>query len=143
MCIVNQSVRRQIVVGLIIGWTGTLIGCGGSHLSSVEGTVTFDNQPVEQGSIIFEPADGVGPSAGGDIVNGGYRLAGEQGVAPGQKIVRIIGMRKTGEQVETDPGGPLVDDVEMFIPAEYNQSSTLRVEVPPGQVTHDFELTAR
>lgn len=141
MLIGKGSFFRLIPVGLLIGWTGAFLGCGNSQLATVEGTVTFDNQPVEQGSIIFEPADGVGPTAGGDIVNGRYRLAGEQGVAPGQKIVRIIGMRKTGQQVETDPGGPLVDDVEMFIPAEYNQSSSLQVEVPPGQVTHDFDLT--
>lgn len=117
-------------------------GCGGSALTTVEGLVTFDGKPVEDGAITFEPADGVGPAAGGTIKNGKYRLAGEGGVVPGAKIVRIIASRKTGRKVEAMPGGPLADEVEQFIPVEYNRQSTLTVEIPAGTVTKDFELTA-
>ena len=36
----------------------------------------------------------------------------------------------------------MVDEVEQFIPPRYNQNTTLTAEVPPGQVTLDFDLTA-
>lgn len=48
-------------------------GCGGGR-ANVEGQVTFDGQPVEQGTIVFEPVDGKGAAAGGTIQNGKYRL---------------------------------------------------------------------
>ena len=50
-----------------------------NDLSTVQGSVTFDGQPVGQGSIVFEPSDGVGPVSGGSIEQGRYRLAGDAG----------------------------------------------------------------
>ena len=40
-----------------------LIGCGGESGISVNGTVTYDGQPLQSGSVTFEPADGVGVGA--------------------------------------------------------------------------------
>jgi hypothetical protein len=37
-------------------------GCGTGR-ATVEGTVSLDGQPIESGSIVFEPADGAGPTA--------------------------------------------------------------------------------
>ena len=116
--------------GLLLVCLAACLGCG-TGLATVEGTVTFDGKPVESGSIVFEPADGAGPSAGGQIQNGKYQLAGEAGVMPGKKVVRITAIRSTGRQVDAAcPGrrervGRLhrgkVDELESYIPAIYNE----------------------
>ncbi len=118
-------------------------GCG-SGLVAVEGNVTFDGQPVEQGTIVFQPADGKGTTASGEIKGGGYRLSGDEGVAPGEKVVRITAVRSTGRQVESGPPSPpgtMVDEIESYIPAVYNKASTLTCNVTAdGTDRHDFEL---
>jgi hypothetical protein len=122
------------------------IGCGGSNLATVQGNVTFDGKPVEQGLIVFEPADGAGPVAGGTIQNGKYRLASEGGVVPGKMIVRISAVRATGRKVEAGPPAPpgkMVDEVSPYIPAIYNEKSTLTIQVAAGTVTQHFELLSR
>ena len=142
---------RYCAMGLVVVWLGTCIGCDtGSATAEVEGTVTFDDQPVD-GSIVLEPADGAGPSAGGTIEQGKYRLSGEGGVVPGKKTVRITAVRKTGRKHDASmPGatgkGPsggetLVDEMEQYIPAIYNEKSTLTCEVVAGKTNqHNFEL---
>ena len=90
-----EKQNRWVLLALAAGvaWAGTSIGCGGSGLSTVEGKVTFEGEPVEEGSIVFEPKDGVGRAVGGIIKDGKYRLEGESGVEPGKKI----GLTKSGE----------------------------------------------
>lgn len=131
-------------VGLVAVGILVCTGCG-SGLIAVEGNVSFDGQPVEQGSIVFEPADGKGPTAGGKIEGGGYKLSGDEGVVPGEKVVRITAVRKTGRQVEAGPPSPpgtMVDEIERYIPPNYNANSTLKCEVTAGGTNrHDFELT--
>jgi len=118
-------------------------GCG-KPLASLEGTVTLDGQPVEQGSIVLLPVDGSGPTSGAGIENDKYRVALNAGIMPGQKTVQIIGIRKTGKQVEAGPPSPpgtMVDLVEQCVPDIYNTKSTLTVEVLAGQINqHDFDL---
>ena len=130
---------RLCATGLVVVWMCICVGCGG--LVAVEGNVTFDGQPVEEGSIAFESTDGVGPTAGGKIQNGKYTLTEEAGVMPGKKTVRIMGVRKTGEQVFDGMVNKMVDVVEKYIPAIYNQESTLTCEVVAGSVNrHNFDL---
>jgi len=145
---------RCCAMGLVVVWLGTCIGCDtGVGTAEVEGTVTFDDQPVD-GSIVLEPADGKGPSAGGKIEQGKYRLSGEGGVMPGKKTVRITAVRKTGRQTDASmPGatgaGPtggatMVDEMEQYIPPIYNEKSTLTCEVVAGKTNqHDFELKSQ
>src|SRR5207253_1220870 len=72
----------------------------------VRGTVTVDGQPIDEGMISLEPADGQGPTTGGIIKEGKYELNGKAAVAPGEKIVRISGVRKTGRMIEAGPPAP-------------------------------------
>lgn len=133
--------RRALAIVLVSLATG--IGCA-KPLATVEGNVTFDGTPVETGSITLLSVDGSGPSAGGPIENGKYKVAGTTGVTPGEKTVRIIGIRKTGKRIEAGPPmppGKMVDDVERYIPDIYNTKTTLSLDVVAGQVNqHDFNL---
>jgi hypothetical protein len=121
------------------------LGCGSQeHL--LEGSVTYDGQPVDKGSITLEPADGVGPAAGGTIESGRFKVDSTSGLAPGEKIVRISAVRATGKKIEAgppEPPGTKVDEVQQFIPAKYNDQSTLTVQFDGGHKTHDFELKSQ
>ncbi len=53
------------------------------------------------------------------IEGGKYVLAGETGVTPGKKIVRITATRSTGKKIEAgppEPEGTMVDEIVSFIP---------------------------
>ena len=117
-------------------------GCGHGRFP-IQGEVTFDGKPVEEGTISLEPANGNGPTTGGKIVAGKYQLTGNAAPLPGKKIVRISAIRKTGRKVADNfkPAGATVDDVEPYIPAIYNSRSTLSCEVA-GQTGNrlDFHL---
>lgn len=138
----NNTFQRYCVTNGIMVLLLLVAGCGRSV--NIEGKVTFDGQPVESGTITFEPADGQGPTIGGAIEGGTYAVSGQSG---GKKVVRIRASRKTGRQIETGPPAPpgtMVDEVESYIPAIYNSQSTLTCEVADGGAgRHDFELTSK
>jgi hypothetical protein len=124
---------------------GTCIGCNGG-LATIEGKVNFDGEPVEQGTIVFEPTDGTGAVAGGNIQNGKYRLGPESKLAPGNKIVRISAMRSTGKKIKAGPPAPddaMVDEVQQFIPTNYNEKSTLTAQIVPGNGIQNFDLQSK
>jgi hypothetical protein len=111
-------------------------GCGDGKVR-VRGTVSFDGKPVESGVISFDPADGQGPNTGAAITGGRFEMSGAAVATPGKKIVRIRASRPTGRKIESGPPAPpgtLVDELEAFIPAHYNEKSTLTAEILPGKV---------
>jgi len=80
----------------------------------------FRLEPVDRGSISFEPADGRGPNTGGAIEGGRFDLSGSAEATPGKKIVRIRAFRPSGRKIESGPPAPpgtLVDELEAYIPA--------------------------
>jgi hypothetical protein len=106
-----------------------LTGCGGG--GRIEGTVTFDGQPVDGGTIAFIPTTGSGNVAG-QITNGKYSLESPS-LAPGTYKVEINWMKPTGKQIpnKSDPGTN-VDEVKQVIPMEYNTQSKLSAEIKSG-----------
>jgi hypothetical protein len=106
-------------------------GCGDRRLP-IQGEVTFNGRPVEEGTISLEPADGIGPTTGGEIAAGKYRLIGVAAPLPGKKIVRISAVRKTGRKIAAGPPSPpgiLVDEIDRYIPNACNARSSLSCEV--------------
>jgi hypothetical protein len=135
--------RGWFTAMLVAGLLSTSVGCGDGKVR-VQGTVTFDGKPVERGVISLDPADGKGSNTGGEIANGRFDLSREAAAAPGKKIVRIRAFRSTGRKIESGPPAPpgtLVDEIEAFIPARYNDNSTLTAEIIPGKVNEvNFDL---
>ena len=119
-----------------------LAGCG----RSVQGTVTLDGAPVEEGVIEFTPKQGAGGAGttGGPIVNGKYTLSSAKAPAPGSYRVEVHWRKKTGRRVPTpgDPDVPMDETVET-VPANYNSVSTLTADVTSGGNTFDFPLKSR
>lgn len=119
-------------------------GCNSGRFP-IQGEVTFDGQPVETGTIAFEPADGQGPTTGGQIKNGKYALMGNAAPLPGKKKVRISAVHKTGRRI---PAGPpaaqneMIEEIIRYIPAIYNSRSTLFCDVSadrPPQINFDLK----
>lgn len=115
-----------------------VLGCGGSsEVSSVEGVVTLDGEPVPEATVEFTPVGEGRPSTGRTDESGHYELAysaTEMGAKIGEHTVKI-----TTGGMKADESGNLVE-VEETIPARYNEQTELTVEVTPGSNTLDFEL---
>ena len=77
----SLSVRFSLLALLLPGF---LTGCGGG--ARIEGTVNFDGQPVDGGTITFIPTagSGKGTNAGGQIIGGKYSIDAP-GLSPGSK----------------------------------------------------------
>jgi hypothetical protein len=118
----------------------TLAGCGSDGKREISGAVTFDGQPLAQGTIDFVPADGEGPTAAARIAEGKYTLE----VQPGKKKVVIHGYRETGQRhaVPDDPNSPLVPILEEIVPARYHSPTELLREITGDGSTVDFEVTS-
>jgi hypothetical protein len=78
---------RPIILLAVTGLCALVAtGCGGHSTGTVSGNVTYDGQPLKKGIVTFSPADGRGPSAGGAVSEGQYRV---ENVAVGKMIVHI------------------------------------------------------
>ncbi len=137
--------HREQVLGLILI---LLMGCSSApDTTAVQGTVSFDGRPIEKGEINFVPIDGTpGASAVAGIVNGKYSVPSNKWglLSTGTYQVRITAFRKTGrkERNAMEPGGPVMEVEENFIPPIYNNQSTLKLRVvdQPDKDKVDFKI---
>lgn len=135
---------KRFVSACVLASLVALTGCGGDGTSgvNVSGTVTLDNAPLETGMITFLPVDGKGATAGATITNGKYSTK----IEPGSKKVSIISEKVTGQTPRdpADPSGEQITHTQQIIPPQYNDQSTLTVDVPAGGKSDaDFPLTSR
>lgn len=141
----TTSLSRLFVSCLLLA----ALGCGDAGKLDkvvVEGSVSYDGAPVQNGEIRFHPIEGtLGPVSGGPIVDGRYRAVAKGGVPVGKHAVRIIGYETTGSPDDdmisaAQSGGGRVN----YIPRKYNEASELTIDVTGDRktMTHqDFELT--
>lgn len=132
------KVRR--VTGLLL-IAVSLVGCSGSDQMKVSGQVTLDGNPVENGTISFLPADGIGPSAADLITDGRYTVE----ASPGPKRVEIHGYKTLGQKRydPTDPKSPMVDIKEPIVPEKYNVKSQLTCDIERGRDDLNFALQSQ
>ena len=117
-------------------------GCGGGgpDLSSVEGTVTLDGQPLAKAIVNFEPADETGERSsyeGQTDQSGHYVLhatASNKGAEPGEYTVHITLPKLASD----DPNAKTA----IKVPAKYNTQSELRATVKDGKNKLDWPLTS-
>lgn len=138
-----QAVSMFVVITL-----GCLFytGCGKGQTTAT-GSITFDGEPVQQGTIVFESPDGKTPTAGDQIESGRYTITGDTDMLVGPKVVRIQAYRETGRKIPAGspaPPGTMVDEIAPFIPAIYNNQSQLTVELTVGVVNEfNFDLSSK
>ena len=103
-----------------------LSGCGGSGGPAtvwLEGTVTFDGQPIETGYITFASADPAVRGYAIAIENGKFELD----VESGDKIIRVTATREVKGLVTFE--SPDGISHEEYIPARYNYQSELTTTI--------------
>jgi len=141
LCFPRLLLSFACCVGLMV----LVSGCGsasGPERAAVRGTVAFNGEPIETGSIQFVPVEGVtGKAVATPISNGEFSLSSGEGPAVGMNKVVINATRKTGKQ-KTNIMGEMEDEIEDFIPARYNAQTELQVDIQPSGNTEAFELTA-
>lgn len=121
-------------------------GCGAGEdkisRQAVSGTVTLDNQPVEQGTITFFPAQPTGLVASGLIAAGKYEISKDVGPSPGgYRVVISAPDPKTVTTVSEEMPGSTPRPPKDLIPPQYNANSTLNAEVKAGDPNvFDFPL---
>lgn len=127
---------------LAIPFVSFAIGCGSNRIG-IEGIVTCDGQPLEQGYISFHPHSTTGgPTVGAAIEGGAFRIAPEQGVLPGGFEVVITASRKSGQQIPDDFSGGMADVFQQYLPERYNSRTELSATInDTGTHTLSFELT--
>ena len=138
----NENIRRRVAVLYVLSGVLALAGCGTRYdVSSVEGHVRLDGQPLGQATLRFEPRQGR-QSVGITDTTGRYVLRythDQQGAQPGEHRVIIT------TKVEAIPGesgsAPIPGRPEM-LPPRYHAKSELTAEVKPGRNTIDFELSS-
>jgi hypothetical protein len=107
---------------------------GRSELASVRGTVTLDGQPLADAFVVFAPTKAGTTSYGKTDAAGRYEMLfkdKEPGAWIGENLVRI----STGDLGSGGKAGP-----RERVPVVYNQKTTLKREVRPGENTFDFDL---
>lgn len=121
-----------------------LLGCGGSSELEkvvVEGQVSVDGEPVQNGEIRFFPINGTpGAVSGGPIRDGRYKAEAKGGVPVGEQRVEIEAYRRAGGRMSEDvinEGGAAVQ----YLPPKFNAQSELTVLVDADHAQHDFELS--
>lgn len=111
-----------------------LVGCQGAPEGKylVQGTVTWNGEPIEHGYVQFEPEDG-NSAESGKIVNGSYQLYAH----PGANNVIITATREEGYIESMNQPGFV-----QYIPPKYNDKSELSASVEENHTNqHDFLLT--
>jgi hypothetical protein len=126
-------------------WAGVVLlicGCSGPEgpeRAVTFGAVQFDGEPVANGQIWFIPDHG--PTAGGPIRGGKYRIDSKGGVPVGRCKVQIESHVPTGEEVVVGADGQKEQVTEQVLPPKFNEKTTLSVEIEAGRENqHDFDL---
>jgi len=136
----NTLLRLSVIRCGIVCWCGvfaSLGGCGPSppRLYEVTGDVTVDSKRLDAGYIAFDPADGKGDAYSGDVIDGAFSLA----VQEGSKFVSVRAYRPSKMP---GPGG--AENFDQYLPGRYNMQTELRVDVKADGVnTFDFDLKSR
>lgn len=122
-----------------------LTGCGtkteGPVRRAVEGSVSYNSQPLDYGEIRFLP-EPEGPITIAIISDGKYELPSPSGVPLGMVQVQINSLTRPAEltldgDLPSKGGRKVVD-----IPKKYNTETQLSAEIPSGNgsFTLDFNL---
>ena len=144
-------ILRSVILGaFLVTAMVPIAGCTGSDnpqgRMAIEGEVTLDGTPLDQGSIRFEPQDSsIGTSSAAMLSQGSYKIPVAQGLAPGAYRVFVTAAAASDEGRSADDimNNPQPTGKEM-IPAKYNRKSELTAEVKAdGPNRFDFALETK
>lgn len=109
-------------------------------MGTVIGRVAVDGVPATKGAISFTPSDGMAPTTGGKIVDGRYEATAAIGAAKVMiRIPKVVGERKLYDT----PDSPVQPITEESLPPKYNDRTELEIEVHPGEMECNFDLSSK
>lgn len=144
---------RCLAAGVCLLAVCSGVGCSrapGPQRVPIRGAVLFNNQMLKAGRITFIPIDGSkGPTAVATVTDGFYDFKPTNGPVVGKNKVQIESIIDPGFAIDDEAayakaavekaGAPVLP--QQPIPSEFNQRSTLVVEVSPdGEKKLDFSL---
>jgi hypothetical protein len=136
--------RISVVFGVLAMFAAGCNRGDGVQRVVVSGNVTYEGEPVAQGSILFVPSgDGVGPSMDAQLVDGRYRIDRQGGLPVGKYRVQILGFRNDAVARNTDGfAREHANAPQQYLPEKYNMMSMLEVAIEPdaSKTTKDFLL---
>ncbi|MDB5335622.1 MAG: hypothetical protein JWN70_1241 [Planctomycetaceae bacterium] len=138
----RQRICLLLSTVLAVGWCS---GCGGEtpiRRASVHGTVKWNGELIEDGTIVFVPINGTrGQPVGTPIVGGEYSVETENGPSVGANKIELYANRKTGKKVKgAFPAEAVIEQVQQYIPEEFNKKSETTAEVSNGENQLDYDL---
>jgi len=131
----------SLVAGLAIAFPALLsTGCGptGPQKITIQGMVTLDGVPVQEGQVVFIPSDPALGAAGGAIADGVFTVTTFKG--PHQ--VEVHAEKQVTRPV---PPGALPEEGITFvsiIPKRYNERTTLTFDVQSPNDKPEFALNS-
>ena len=128
---------------LILTSTAFLTGCGAKDpldRQAIEGKVTFQGAPLDEGMIQFMPLaqSGHALASGAPIANGSYAIPQNRGLPPGEYKVMIF---SAGAATANEQPGELAPPREERIPPEFNAESKTTITVVAEEAKpFDFDI---
>lgn len=116
-----DSSLRLLLLGIACA---ILIGCSHDGKTEIDGTVTWNGQPISNGYVELIPL-GKGQIDGGDIVDGKFSLRTHEG----EKRVTVIAQREIGKTQPTQREPNPRPILFQYIPPEFKEKSQLKVTV--------------
>ena len=127
--------------GFCAGLCILIAGCGGSHgpTATVEGQVSVDDAPVEEGMISFTAMEGGGGMTA-EIRDGRYKAVD---VPVGRVLVQFHASKETGKMLtdEAEGSGAKYPETISLIPQKY--SAGVEVTITEESRSQDFALTSK
>lgn len=116
--------------------TTLLAGCGGDGKVPIQGTATWNGEPIEIGYVELQPTDNTGQFASAEIRQGKFTLR----TAPGPRRVKVTAQRKIGE-VPPSERIPMAEPImHQYIPPKFNAQSETEIEIKADDPVLSLDL---
>jgi hypothetical protein len=126
----------------VLAWltlVGLATGCS-THEAQVSGTVSYKGQPLDHGTVRFEPTGGGAPAYSDVATDGSYELrtGRETGLKPGEYRATVVALEENLDWAGPGPPPP----GKAITPLWYQNLDTsgLQYTVEPGSNEFDIEL---
>lgn len=132
-----RSIWQQ-AVGLAVLFVFTLAGCSGSSLGTLNGTVTWNGEPLKEGTVNFIPTDGTSSTASAPIKDGRFTVQ----LPPSKMKLQFSAPKPTGKKKKMydTPDSPEIEIVDELLPAKYTTDSQITVTIKGGTQDEKFDL---
>lgn len=132
----KSTLAAMLYIGLLL-----LTGCSESTTHGVvNGSVTLDGKPLEEGTVRFVPIEGESQTASAMITDGKFESEVPVGkVRVEYSAPKVMGKKKMYQTEDS----PTVDIVGELLPERYNVRSEVVLSVEPGQNAHEIDLQSK